>query len=86
MKTYEITLTSKNQITIPADVVRKLKLSKNRVLEMTVRDNKISLTPEQSIRDALKPYWSKHHSKNMISIDQMNDAIRKGIANNANIS
>lgn len=76
MKTYEITLTSKNQITIPADVVRKLKLSKNRVLEMTVKEDIISLTPEQNITEMLRPYWTKHHAKKALTDDEIQQGLR----------
>ena len=83
MKAIEITITSKNQITIPADVVRQLKLHKKRILELRVKDNSILLTPEQSIEDAMRPFWTKHHAKQAISDEELKQAIRHGMAKRA---
>ncbi|HLA49439.1 MAG TPA: AbrB/MazE/SpoVT family DNA-binding domain-containing protein [Candidatus Saccharimonadales bacterium] len=57
MKT--ITLTSKNQITIPAELVRQLKLDKNRRLEVEKRGKTIMLTPEISVEERLEAHWAK---------------------------
>ena len=84
MKTYEVTITSKNQITIPAEVVKSLKLSRNRVLELTIKDNKISLTPEKEIIDLVKPFWTKHKAKKPLTDEQLRQATRESVAKRAN--
>lgn len=57
MKTVKITITSKNQITIPSQIVRDLKLNRNRRLQVKQRGNDIVLTPLPSLAESLKPVW-----------------------------
>ena len=84
MKTYEVTITSKNQITIPADVVKSLKLSRNKVLELTIKDNNIHLTPERDIIKLVKPFWAKHQADKPLTQEQLTQATREVIAKRAN--
>lgn len=57
MKT--IVLTSKNQITIPVDVVRSLGLDKTRRVRLAKQGNSVVLTPEASLEDRLETHWAK---------------------------
>ncbi len=52
-----ITITSKNQITLPAEYVRQLKLTKNRQLKITAKNGKLVLRPEPSLRQRLERHW-----------------------------
>lgn len=58
MKDIIVTITSKNQITLPAATVRKMKLEKLRRLKLTEKKGKLELTPEPSLRDRLEKSWA----------------------------
>lgn len=57
MKT--VTLTSKNQITIPAKLVRELKWDKKRRLEVQRKGDALILTTELSAQERLEAHWIK---------------------------
>lgn len=59
MTSKNITLTSKNQITLPAEYVRKLHLGKNRQLSITQRGSELIIKPEPSLEARMQKIWSK---------------------------
>ena len=59
MNTYTVTITSKNQITLPAKLVRQLDLHKNRRLEISQRGQNLTLKPEPTFEERMKPIWDK---------------------------
>ena len=57
MKRRNVTVTSKNQITLPADLVRKYKLDENRVLEVRERNGVLELRPTLSLEERMQETW-----------------------------
>jgi len=57
MTTKNVTITSKNQITLPAELVRNLKLTKRRRLTIRQRGGELILTPEPELEERLKVIW-----------------------------
>ncbi len=76
MKTGQLKITSKNQITIPIEVVKKLKINKGNFLKWQFKDDKLILTSEQDVLKAMQPFWSKHKAKRGLTEDELNDAMR----------
>lgn len=64
MKRRNVTVTSKNQITLPADLVRKYKLDENRVLEVREHNGALELRPQPSVEDLMKKHWDHFKAKN----------------------
>ena len=56
-----VTVTSKNQITLPADIVRKYKLSKNRQLRISDKEGKLELKPLPTLEERMRPHWEEFH-------------------------
>lgn len=52
-----VTLTSKNQITLPVEFVRKLNLAKKRRLLIREDGNQLVLTPEPELSEQLEKIW-----------------------------
>ncbi len=80
MNSIEITITSKNQITLPAAFVRNLKLQRNRVLKAELSGGTIKLTPQASVSDVMSKYWGKHKAKKPLTDDEVSSAIRVGLS------
>jgi AbrB family looped-hinge helix DNA binding protein len=59
MSTKNITITSKNQITIPADIVREMQLNTHRRLSIRKRGNELILRPEPDLEDKLEEIWEQ---------------------------
>ena len=59
MKTIKATLTSKNQLTLPAKLVRKYNLDKQRVVVITERKNSIEIRPQPSLEERMRKNWQK---------------------------
>lgn len=76
MTTRNVTITSKNQVTLPADYVKALRLSKNRVLQAEIQENKIVLSPQPTLDETMKQFWGKHKAKRPLSDDEIKQAIR----------
>lgn len=83
MSTKNVTITSKNQVTLPAEYVRTLGLVDSRVLQAEIKDNKIVLSPVPNLVDAVKPFWGKHSAKRPLSDTQLKQAIRRVAAKKA---
>lgn len=76
MSTRNVTITSKNQITLPVDYARALNLSKSRVLRAEVRENKIVLSPQPALDETMRQFWGKHKAKYVLSDDDIQQAVR----------
>ena len=59
MTSRNITITSKNQITIPADIVRDMQLSTHRRLNLRKRGNELILKAEPELNDQLQKIWAQ---------------------------
>lgn len=76
MNTRNVTITSKNQITLPTEYVKTLHLSRSRVLEAEMQGGRIILTPQPAISDTMKKFWGKHSVKRPLADDEIKQAIR----------
>lgn len=56
-----VTITSKNQITLPAEFVRKYKLNQNRTLTVTDKRGVLELRPEPTFEERMRPHWEEFH-------------------------
>jgi bifunctional DNA-binding transcriptional regulator/antitoxin component of YhaV-PrlF toxin-antitoxin module len=59
MNAREVTITSKNQITLPAEYVRKLHLAKSRRMSIRQRGDELILKPEPTLEDRMLPVWEE---------------------------
>lgn len=76
MITKNITVTSKNQITIPTEFINKLQINKGRVINASIQGNKIILTPEDSLTTIMKKYWNRRNPNASMSDDDIKNATR----------
>lgn len=81
MAIKEVTVTSKNQITLPVKFVNKLNLTKGRVLRVTMQGDKIILTNPAGISSKMKKYWGKRQQTVALTDDQLKQATRSVMAN-----
>lgn len=77
MKTVKSTLTSKNQITIPVEFVRKMNLRRNRQFQVRQRGNDLILTPLPSLEEALQPVWKQASA--IVSVPQSDEEIQASL-------
>lgn len=59
MTTRNVTITSKNQITIPADFVREMQLKNRRRLSIRRRGDELILVAEPELKDKLQNVWDQ---------------------------
>ena len=59
MTTRIVTITSKNQITIPADLVRDMRLRMHRRLSIRKRGDELILIAEPELKDKLRKIWDQ---------------------------
>jgi len=71
-----ITVTSKNQVTLPSKYVKQLRLTNNRILQTEIRNGKIILTPEPDVETVMQQFWGKHKAKRTLGDDEINQALR----------
>ena len=83
MSTWNVTITSKNQITLPSEYVKALHLSQSRVLRAEVLDGRIMLSPQPDLGDAMKQFWGKHSAKHPLTNNELKGAIRTSSAERA---
>ena len=83
MSTRNVTITSKNQITLPSEYVKALHLSQSRVLRAEVLDGRIMLSPQPDLGDAMKQFWGKHSAKHPLTNNELKGAIRTSSAERA---
>jgi bifunctional DNA-binding transcriptional regulator/antitoxin component of YhaV-PrlF toxin-antitoxin module len=76
MNTKNVTITSKNQVTLPADYVRKMQLARNRVLKAELRGRVIVLTPQPALGATMQQFWGKHQAHRPLSDDELKQAVR----------
>lgn len=73
----EITVTSKNQITIPSAFAEELKISKGMVLTANIQGNKIILTQPSKLSTRMKQFWGKRTKNVHLNDDELKSAIKK---------
>ncbi len=83
MNIYTLTVTSKNQVTLPADVVRQLSIARNRKMELRVEGDSLRLTPRRSLQEAMKKYKDRHHAKAALASEDIQKATAAIIAEKA---
>lgn len=76
MQTKNITITSKNQITLPIEYIRNMHLVQNRVLKVELRGKALILTPQPALGDTMRQFWGKHHAKRPLTDDELKQAVR----------
>lgn len=87
MNTYIVTITSKNQITLPAKLVRKYGWDKGRTLELINKGDKIELTKRPTLEEVMAPFHAelakKMKGKKAPTDDELKEAARKIAAERA---
>lgn len=83
MTTKNVTITSKNQITLPSEYVNALQLAQNRVLQADLCDGKIILSPQPNLSEAMQQFWSKHSAQQPLTETELKQAIRSSAAKRA---
>lgn len=76
MITRNITLTSKNQITIPVGYAKALRLGKSRVLRAELRGETIVLTSHPILSEDMQRFWGKHHATRSHTDVEIKQAVR----------
>ena len=76
MAIKNVTITSKNQITIPSAYVKLLQLTQSRVLRADLDDGKIVLTPQPALGDVMQQFWGKHSAKQALTEAEITQAVR----------
>lgn len=74
-----ITVTSKNQVTLPAKVVKKLDLGPGRKLLMRERGSQIILEPQGDLLTRMQKHWPKVKVKRPLSDEELKQAIRDSV-------
>lgn len=83
MSNKNLTVTSKNQITLPVEYVRKMHLARNRVLRAELRGGAIVLTPQPVLGDTMRQFWGRHKVKQPLSDSELKLAVRSSAAGRA---
>jgi bifunctional DNA-binding transcriptional regulator/antitoxin component of YhaV-PrlF toxin-antitoxin module len=83
MTTKNVTITSKNQITLPSEYVNALQLSQNRVLRADLHDGKIILSPQADLGEAMRQFWDKHSVKRPLTEAELQLAVRSSATKRA---
>jgi bifunctional DNA-binding transcriptional regulator/antitoxin component of YhaV-PrlF toxin-antitoxin module len=81
MTIRNVTVTSKNQITLPSEYVKNLKLTQSRVLSAELQEGRIVLTPQPSLDTVMKQFWGKHKATKPLTDSGLKQAIRSTSAN-----
>lgn len=76
MSTRNVTITSKNQITLPSEYVKTLQLAQSRVMQAELLEGKIVLSPQPALSDVMKPFWGKHNAKRTLTDSEIKQAVR----------
>lgn len=76
MSTRNVTITSKNQITLPSEYVKTLHLAQNRVMQAELLEGKIVLSPQPALSGVMKPFWGKHNAKRTLTDSEIKQAVR----------
>ncbi len=59
MNGHAMTLSSKGQVTFPAEVLRKKGFKKGRRFFMVEKGNSFVITPEPTLQEQMQPFWDK---------------------------
>lgn len=59
MNTYTVTITSKNQITLPIHLVRKFNLQKGQKLQVDSEGSSIKLKKQPSLEETMAPFHAE---------------------------
>ena len=81
----EITVTSKNQITIPSAFAEELMISKGMVLTANIQGNKIILTQPSRLSTSMKQFWGKRTKNVHLNDDELKNAIKKSALKRASL-
>lgn len=84
MAIKDITITSKNQVTLPADYVRKIGLAKHRILKAELKGNSIVLTAEPGLEQQMRKFWNKQEAALPSSDAELTQAARQAAVRRAN--
>jgi bifunctional DNA-binding transcriptional regulator/antitoxin component of YhaV-PrlF toxin-antitoxin module len=76
MSIKNVTITSKNQITLPSEYVRMLQLTQSRILQAELREGKIVLSPQPSLSKSMQQFWGKHSASKALTDKEIKQAIR----------
>lgn len=87
MHTYTVTITSKNQITLPAHLVRKFKLQKGQRLQVEGEGSSIKLKKQPSLEELMAPFHAelaaKMKGKRVPTDEELKIAVRQIAAERA---
>jgi len=83
MTTKILTVTSKNQVTLPADIVRQFAIARNRQFELKVEGNSLRLTPKPSLEATMQKYAQRHSAKKPLAAEDMQPVTASIIAKRA---
>ncbi len=89
MNSYTVTISSKNQLTLPAKLVRELKLGKGQKLELRQKSGKVELVPKPSLKESLSGLHAevakemKSRGVKAPTDEELNDSLRKIAAKRA---
>jgi virulence-associated protein VagC len=79
MKPVRATITSKNQLTIPAVFVRNMHLNRNKQVRVKQRGNNLILTPIPSLQESLQPVWrqASEHVTGALTDEELKASLRQ---------
>ena len=80
MQSKALTVTSKNQITLPIEFVRNMDLDRNRVLHAELRGGSIILTPQPTLAITMQKFWRKHKASHPLTDKELKEATRTSAA------
>ena len=84
--TKNVTITSKNQITLPVEFVTTLQLTQNRVLRADLHNGTIILSPQPDLGKAMQRFWGKHSAQQPLTEADLKQAVRASAAKQASKS
>jgi bifunctional DNA-binding transcriptional regulator/antitoxin component of YhaV-PrlF toxin-antitoxin module len=83
MKDYkDLTITSKNQITIPVSFVKKLNLSNGRSLRAYLQGDSIILKSNNNFKSDMQKFWSKRQTNVSLNDEQLKLATKQAVVKN----
>ena len=83
MKDYkDLTITSKNQITIPVSFVKKLNLSNGRSLQAYLQGDSIILKSNNNLKSDMQKFWPKRQTNVSLNDEQLKLATKQAVVKN----
>jgi len=87
MKTVNATITSKNQLTLPAKIVRRYGFDKNRQVIITEKKGVIEIRPQPTLEERMQKHWDKFRRQQPnfkpLSDAELKQAIAESVAEGA---